>query len=198
MCSLIGILGLFNAKGCRCCLVLDSAAADQSCREWAPAGLALIPPSVGGLGREEEGCWCFAQEQSVFYSATPLKVEPFTDFACGEHLLILLLQPFPRFLGQSARSLTDRLRVELPPPPTTTTTTSKAPALHCSLPRFPISECASRQWAVTYQCDTVQLSLLRSKGISTARFIFTCFYRRHALNTQSMRIRIQRKGGQCV
>lgn len=49
--SPIGILGLCNAKGCRCCLVLDSAATDQSCSEWAPAGLPLILPTlIGGDG----------------------------------------------------------------------------------------------------------------------------------------------------
>lgn len=137
--SPIGILGLCNAKGCRCCLVLDSAAADQSCSEWAPAGLPLILPTLIGWGWG--GCWCFAREQSVFYSMTPLKVEPFTDFASEE-------QPrsssYPCHLpkgsgGQSARRIwwTASGWSWLQPPTETGTTV----ALPCSLSPN-ISECA--------------------------------------------------------
>lgn len=67
----------------------------------------------------------------------------------------------------------------------------KATALPCSFPQFPISECASRQTAVTYQHDIVQLrfSCLPQSNENLCSmplcFSFTCFHTQHGLNTKA-------------
>lgn len=118
----------------------------QRCR-WSklqrvsPCWTASNPPHSHWWGWG--GCWCFAREQSVFYSMTPLKVEPFTDFA-GEEQPWSSSYPYhpPKASrGQSTCRVwwTASGWSWLPPP----TETGTATALPCSLSPN-ISECAGR------------------------------------------------------
>lgn len=142
----------------------------QRCR-WSklqrvsPCWTASNPPHSHWWGWG--GCWCFAREQSVFYSMTPLKVEPFTDFA-GEEQPRSSSYPYhpPKASrGQSACGVwwTASGWSWLPPP----TETGTATALPCSIfPKY-LRMCRETERAVAYQWDIVQLSSLQCKGISS-------------------------------
>lgn len=123
-------------------------------REWAPAGLPLIPPHACGQGRD----WCSARGQSA-YSMTPLKGETFS-------LPLLVNTTYPnRFWGNIRHGQFDRQ--------------PRAPAAPMRqekpLSQLPISECAGRQTGVTYQHDIVHCLPQSNENfncISLSFFIF--------------------------
>lgn len=129
---------------------------------------------------------------SQLHSMILLKGEPFTDFACGEHHL--LLQPSQRFLGRNQHGHVWQTAEGRGCPPMA----GKATALPCSFPQFPISECAGRQTAVTYQHDIVQLrfSCLPQSNenfCSMPLFLFYLFPRTALTKHQSMHTHMQRR-----
>lgn len=180
----IGILGLCNAKGCRCCLVLDSAATDQSCSEWAPAGQPLILPTpIGGDG---EGVDAVFGDSPFFYSMTPLKVEPFTSWGQPESF------SYPYHCSKGTRN--DQL-VAFDGQPLgrwLAPATNWDRHSHCTslfpFPKYLKSVPRQTEPAVAYQWDIVKFCSQKSKGISSMHiflvlvfFFILCVYARASI-----------------
>lgn len=166
--SPIGILGLCNAKGCRCCLVLDSAATDQSCSEWAPAGLPLILPTL--IGGDGEGVDALLGNSQFFTQWPHWRLS----------LSLVRNSPDPSPTPTTLpRALGDNQLVEFDGQPLgwwLAPDTGTATALPCSLSPN-ISECAGRQSEPGHISGTLlSLAYGKARVFPHCIFLYPCLF----------------------